>query len=116
MQKEKNQRFFRPSILPKSRKGDVTVLILVLGVVALCGLAIISFYSSAVKGKEVIVGYEFVEELNSEIDEYYLYKDLGVDDKVIIDLLDLEKDSRWLYINVSDDIKGRSISVVYYLP
>jgi len=52
-----------------NRKGDIPVTILVLGVIAVCALAIFSFYSSSVLVKDSFVGVGIVERLNAFAEE-----------------------------------------------
>ena len=99
----------------REKRGDVTVLILVLGVFAIVALALLSFASSALKSKESISGFEFVEEANSRVDEYFFYNQVGVPRNQIIDMLELERDSEGLYVNIRGEVRGKKISIIYYL-
>ena len=56
-----------------NKKGNLPIIILVLGVLAVCGLALISFYSSNLKTSNNFSGISLIEELNSQI-EYNLYQ------------------------------------------
>lgn len=108
---KKNQRFFCPSIFSKSRKGDVPVMILVLGVFAICAIAILSFYSSATRSKGDIGGFAIMEEANSRVDEYYFYSKFPMKEQAIIEMLELEEDNKGLYVNFSH----KDVTIIYYL-
>lgn len=64
----KNQGFFQTDFFPKSRRGDIPVTILVIGVFAVATLAILSFiYSSFVLSKS-FVPLDLMEKANIEIE------------------------------------------------
>ncbi|GBE19807.1 hypothetical protein BMS3Abin17_00536 [archaeon BMS3Abin17] len=56
-----------------NRKGDIPVTILVLGVVAICILAILSFYSSKIKIEDSFESVGKIEEMNSQIENNTFY-------------------------------------------
>jgi hypothetical protein len=59
----------------KNKKADVPVMILVIGVVAICILAISSFV--VVKGREDSLGLELLEEIHSDVEKFYFYVNAG---------------------------------------
>jgi flagellar basal body-associated protein FliL len=99
-----------------SKKADIPVMILVIGILAVTAVAILSFIFVINKYSKSFSGYEFVEEANSRIDKYYFYKNAGLSTNSIDSLLGLNFDrnsgKRYIKIGKSDD----SISVVYVLP
>ena len=58
----------RNKLKRKSRKGDIPVTILVLGVFAVCTLAMLSFINSDRDIEKSFTGIEFVEEANLMIE------------------------------------------------
>lgn len=58
----------------KNKKADIPIIILVLGVVAVCGLAILSFYSSGISVKKDFIGLGMMEKINSLSEEIEFYK------------------------------------------
>ena len=52
----------------KNKRGNLPIIILILGVLAVCSLALLSFYSSNLKVSNNFAGVKLVEELNSEIE------------------------------------------------
>lgn len=110
---EKNKRFFCPSPFLKSRKGEVPVMILVIGVFVLVTLAILSFYFINNKYKEELKGVGVVESANSRIDQYYLYKKLGFNREEIKEALILSENQGNLYLDFSINDKGKEYSVRY---
>jgi hypothetical protein len=53
----------------KNKRGDIPVMILVIGVFAVCTLALLSFYSSIGFIKHSFVGTGLIEQLNSEVEQ-----------------------------------------------
>ena len=58
----------------KNKKADIPIIILVLWVVAVCGLAILSFYSSGISVKKDFIGLGMMEKINSLSEEIEFYK------------------------------------------
>lgn len=75
-----------------NKKGDVPTAILVLGVFALCTLALISFYASGIFVKNTFFGPNLVEQMNSNINEYNFYKSQNLNEQTIKEILLLEDD------------------------
>ena len=50
------------------KKGNLPIIILVLGVLAVCSLALLSFYSANLKVSNNFSGIKLVEKLNSQIE------------------------------------------------
>ena len=57
-----------------NKKGNLPIIILVLGVLAVCSLALLSFYSSNLKVSNNFAGVKLIEKLNSQI-ETNLYQE-----------------------------------------
>ena len=51
----------------KNKRADITIVILVIGVVAVCFLAIFSFYSSDINLKKDFIGIEMIHEINKSL-------------------------------------------------
>jgi len=94
-----------------NKRGDVPVTILVLGVVAVCIMAILSFYISLINVKE---GFDVgaVKEAALVKDQAELYEGLGYNQQEINEILGIidDGDERYYFI------KYRGISVKYNLP
>lgn len=84
----------------KNKKGDIPITILVIGVVAVCALALLSFLSSSFNIGQSFAGVALMEEMNSEIDQYYFYKNMGLSEDRINEILDIKEDSgrKYLYL------------------
>ena len=65
----KKQKFFA-----KNRRGDIPITLLVLGVFAICSLALLSFYLSGTSGGKIFLKVSIVEKINSFADEIKFYK------------------------------------------
>ena len=76
--KRENIKFSR--FFASNKKADVPVTILVIGVFALCTLAIFSFFVSSFKSQDSFKGVEVVEEANSLLEEYKFQEEAGVSD------------------------------------
>ena len=64
----------------KNKKADIPITILVIGVFAICTLAILSFKFIDIKTtKGFYESIEAIEEMNSQIQKHYFYKNAGVD-------------------------------------
>jgi len=51
-----------------NKKGNLPIIILILGVLAVCSLALLSFYSSNLKVSNNFAGVKLIEKLNSQIE------------------------------------------------
>lgn len=104
----KNKDHHRVFIIPltKNKKGDIPITILVIGVVAVCALALLSFLSSSFDIEQSFAGVALMEEINSEIDEYYFYKNMGFSEDRINEILDIREDSgrKYLYLEENKTI------------
>ncbi len=52
-----------------NKKGDVPVVILVLGVLVICCLALLSFFTSTIQTRNFFVGINLVEKASAQIEE-----------------------------------------------
>ncbi len=64
--------------LKKNRKGDIGITILVIGVFAVCSLALLTFYISDYKISNSFVGLDVMHKLNADVDLYKFYKSEGI--------------------------------------
>jgi len=62
----------------KNKRGNLPIIILVLGVLAVCSLALLSFYTSNLKVSNNFVGVKLIEKLSSQI-EVNQYQGKSVD-------------------------------------
>ncbi len=62
----------------KNKRGNLPIIILVLGVLAICSLALLSFYNANLKVSNNFAGVKLVEKLNSQI-EINSYQEKPVD-------------------------------------
>src|SRR3989344_4174908 len=58
----------------KNKNGDVPITILVIGVFAVCSMALFSFYISGISGKETFLRVGIIEQTNSIANEIKFYK------------------------------------------
>ena len=57
-----------------NKKADLSITILVVGVIGICGLAILSFYTSEISVKKDFIGLEMIEKINSLAEEVKFYE------------------------------------------
>lgn len=67
----------------KNKRGDIPVTILVIGIFAVCTLAILSFLHSSFLLNKSFVGIDFMEEANINIEKnslpvYYIEKNITI--------------------------------------
>jgi len=74
-----------------NKKGDVSITILVIGVIAVCALAIFSFINSSFNEAQSFTGVSLMEELNAKIDAYYFYQLQGLNSEQIKSILEEDK-------------------------
>ncbi len=85
----------------QNKRADVPVMVLVIGVIALCILAILSFIS--VGSKEDYLGVELIEEIHSDVEKFYFYKNTNFPDGEAAQKIDAEIIGNQLIINQSND-------------
>jgi len=95
--------------LLKNKRGDIPVMILVIGVFAICTLAIISF---SFVGNKTTKGFyesiESMEEMNSLIQKYYFYEEIDEENR------DKFLNVKEGYIEVIKEIDGEKIIEIRY--
>ncbi len=96
----------------KNKKGDIPITILVIGVVALCAMAIATFYIYDQSVKKDFMTIEAVEDAAILKEKISLYEKLGFEDAEIKQFVDLGADAKGNYIYVNQ----KEISVKYYIP
>ena len=65
----------------KNKRGDISITILVIGVFAICSLALLSFYFSGIDSKETFSRIEIIKKVNSIADEIKFYKNSEINKK-----------------------------------
>ncbi len=65
----------------KNKKGDIAITILVIGVFAICSLALLTFYISDYKISNSFVGLDVMQNLNADVDLYRYYLDQGMSEE-----------------------------------
>ncbi|NCN51672.1 hypothetical protein GW931_01540 [archaeon] len=61
-----------------NKKGDLPVTLLVIGIFALCGFALLTFFISDFRAGNSFVGISILQKVNSNADEYSFYKNNGM--------------------------------------
>ncbi len=71
-----------------NKRADIPIIILVFGVIAICGFVLLSFEIVKNKTEENFLGIDLIEEAMSLEEEYYLYQNLGKSNAEIQNLFD----------------------------
>lgn len=83
-----------------NKKGEIPVVVLVIGVFAVCSLALISFYVSDIHVKESFAGLDTMQEMNIKIENASFY-DVSVKDFY------LEKnvsEKKWFFLEEEEEV------------
>jgi hypothetical protein len=59
----------------KNKRGDIPIVILVIGVFVVCTLALLSFFNSSIQVKNSFVGIDLIEEMNSQVEKSQFFKE-----------------------------------------
>jgi len=95
----------------KNKKGDIPVTILVLGIVAVCILAIVSFYASSLKVQKNF-DIQIVKEIKLLREKADFYSNLGFTKEETDSALNISYDGQGRYIFSKRD----GVSVRYDIP
>ena len=87
-----------------SKGGDLPVTLLVIGIFALCGFALLTFFISDFEVTNSFVGINVVEKMVSDVDEYLFYKNKGMSEATLFSLFSLteEFDNKYFYEEKTD--------------
>lgn len=96
----------------KNRRGDIPITILVLGVVAICAFAIISFFLADTSAKTGFDGTRIVEKANIDAEKIKVYGQLGFSDAEIQKEFNIKTGPQGKYIELQ---KG-DVKVQYLIP
>ncbi len=80
-------------MIRKNKRGDVPVMILVLGVFAICALVIISIIEVESDKQKYSSGVLEMDEMNSKIEMYNFYQSIKMPEEKINELLEVKTDS-----------------------
>lgn len=93
----------------KNRRGEIPIVILVIGIFAVCSLALITFYSSNIKFKQSFVGLDLMEKANLQIENKSFHneniRDIYLERKI--------NESKWYSLEKKEIVL---FSVKYNLP
>ncbi len=89
-----------------SKRGDLPVTLLVIGIFALCGFALLTFFISDFKTTNSFVGVEILEKVNSFADEYSFYKNSGMSQEDLESLFDLKEEYGRKYFHAEKPVGG----------
>ena len=100
--------------LIKNKKADVPIIILVLGVFAVCGMVLLSFNISRNNSEEKFASLNLIGKVNSYAEEHNFYKNLEIaqNPEEIMDIFNNPAVSgKGLKVLYESDIKGESIII-----
>lgn len=73
-----------------NKKGDVSLTVLVIGIFLVCVIALFTFTWSDTKFKNRFFGVNTLEEINSDVEQFYTYINLGYSKEISASLIDAE--------------------------
>jgi len=88
----------------KNKKADIPVTILVIGVFAICSLAIFSFMNSNILGKKDSLGIGLFEEIHSDVEKFYFYLSVGDSKEAAAEKINASINKSQLIIERSNEI------------
>ena len=88
-----------------NKKGDIPIVILVMGVLALCILAILSYHTSNNSVKSGFSSIDTVVEAGLIREKISFYNNLGYNEEQIKTLLDVQEDSQGNIVIGGDGVK-----------
>ena len=107
----------------KNCKGDIPVVVLVIGVIVICVLTIVSFSLVIFTLNNSFYGINSIKQMNLILEEYSFYKNLGMTHAEIGELLRqkvTEYGDNYIYLEETGasvgDLDKIVFSVKYYLP
>ena len=96
-----------------NRRGDIPIMVLVIGVFAVCALILLSFSSSSSGAKEKFVIIGMVSDVNSLVEQSNFYVKVGNTPLKMIPNLDgfakEAKDNLPLYYEISKNVEGKCV-------
>jgi hypothetical protein len=101
--------------LMKNKRGDVTITVLVIGVFALCTLAMVSFYYASFEVRDASTGLGEMEKMNSNIEKYFGPVDLRDDFEEDVLKIDKDKQGNEFFMIEEKDDDVVIFQVKYYL-
>ncbi|MDP3965977.1 MAG: hypothetical protein Q8Q04_00415 [archaeon] len=86
------------------KKGDLPVTLLVIGIFALCGFALLTFFISDFKVSNSFVGVGAVGKMVSQVDEYLFYRNSGVPEENLDEIFNIKEEfeRKYFYEERSD--------------
>lgn len=99
-----------------NKKGDISTTILVIGVFAICGLALLSFYLSGIDSKETLSRIEIIKKVNSLADEMRFYSNPEINKKPeeIMEIFSAKNGNENLIYSASKSGDSYKITAVLY--
>ncbi|MBM3228290.1 hypothetical protein FJZ20_00155 [Candidatus Pacearchaeota archaeon] len=98
----------------KNKRGDISITILVMGILAICIVAILSFSISSKSPKSDFTPSGIIEEALIIKEKINLYSSLGFDESEIIQIFDIKYDEKLKIKYVL--LENNSVRVRYNLP
>jgi hypothetical protein len=86
-----------------NRRGDIPVTILVIGVLAVCLLAFLSFYISDRATKNTLKSIDIVEKVSLEKEKISVYSNIGMSQSEIEILLGVKTDVQGKFIQLEQE-------------
>jgi len=89
-----------------SKKGNLPITLLVIGIFAVSGFALLTFFIADFKISNSFVGVEVLQKVNSFADEYKFYKNAGIIDNKLEKMFNLTEEFGRKYFYEEKFVRG----------
>lgn len=96
----------------RDKNGEVPVVILVIGILAICALTIFSFYSSSESFRNGFASVNVVQDAGIIVKKINFYQEVGISEEDLVLLFGIKSDTVGEYVL----LEREGISVKRYLP
>ena len=101
--------------LGKGKKGDISILLFVVGVFAICVLAIVTFLIADNNVKKDFINTATIQNASISLDDFYLYVHSGMSTQQAANIVGGQLNGNQLTLTeVQNDSKGNEIMRVVY--
>ena len=101
-------------IMRKNKRGDISVMLLVIGVFAVCTLAIVSFILHEELGRKQFADIEMASNLSSQLEDFYFYTNSGLSREEAAERVGGEITGNKLVLN-AEQIESKTILSIQYV-
>ena len=92
-----------------NHRGDVTILVLIIGIFLVCVIAVVSFWNADNKFKNNFYGINMMEQVNADVEQFYTYINLGYSPQISAQLINAEyiEENGKVVVIIRREIEGK---------